>query len=268
MSTTVHIPAATRSPMDPMRRRSLIAGVLYLLTFVSIPTLALYKPVKDQVGTFVLGAGSDTGLMWGALSEVVVGLAGIGTAVVLFPVLKRQSETAALGIVTARLLETSLIFVGVISLLTIVTLRTDVAGTAGADSSSLVTAGHSLVAVYTWTFLLSQSLMPVIVDLLLGYLLYRSGLVPRILPLIALVGAPLLLASDLAIFFGVYSNVSPFAVLAALPVAVFEFSFGVYLVVKGFRVSSPLMTQPSTDVRVPSPRTGGRQLEERGAEVS
>jgi len=96
MSATMHLPAATRAP-DPMRRIARIAGVLYLLTFVSIPTLGLYQPVKDEVGTFVLGAGGSTGLMWGAVSEVVVGLAGIGTAVVLFPVRKRQSETAALG---------------------------------------------------------------------------------------------------------------------------------------------------------------------------
>jgi hypothetical protein len=255
-----------------MRRTARIAGVLYVLTFVSIPTLGLYKPVKDHVGTFVLGAGSDTGVMWAALSEVVVGVAGIGTAVVLFPVLKRQSETAALGVVAARLLETSLIFVGVISMLSIVALRNDVAGAAGTDSASLVTTGHSLVAVYTWTFLLSQSLMPVVVDLLLGYLLYRSGLVPRILPMIAFVGAPLLLASDLAVFFGLYENVSLLALVAALPVAVFELSFGVYLIVKGFNPSSPLMTQPNTDIRppapVPAPRAGAMELDERGAEVS
>jgi hypothetical protein len=174
-----------------MRRTARLAGVLYLITFVSIPTLGLYKPVKDHAN-FVLGVGSGTGLLWGALSEVIVGLAGIGTAVVLFPVLKRQSETAALGIVTLRVLETSLIFVGVISLLSIVTLRTDVAGTTGADPAALVAVGHSQVAVYNRTFLLSQSLMPAFVDLLLGYVLYRSRLVPRILPIVAFVGAPLL----------------------------------------------------------------------------
>lgn len=191
--------------------------------------------MKDQVGTFILGAGSDTGVLWGALSEVVVGIAGIGTAVVLYPVAKRVSQTAALGFVTARVLETSLIFAGVISLLTVITLRNDVAGTTGADSGSLVTIGHSLLAVYTWTFLLSQSLMPVFCDLLLGYVLYRSRLVPRVLPLIAFVGAPLLLASDIAIFFGVYTNVSLTALFAGLPVAVFELSLGIWLIVKGFK---------------------------------
>jgi hypothetical protein len=235
MTTTASITAATRPSQNPMRRRARIAGALYLLTFVSIPTLSLYKPVKDDVGAFLLGAGSENGVMWAALSEVVVGLAGISTAVVLFPVLKRQDQSAALGIVTARLVETSLIFVGVVSMLTVVTLRDDVVGSAGTDPAALLTTGHTLVATYTWTFLLSQSLMPVFVDLLLGYLLYRSGLVPRILPIIAFVGAPLLLLSDIAIFFGVYENVSPLALLAAVPVAVFELSFGVYLLVKGFR---------------------------------
>ena len=94
MTATVHTPPATRPPMDPMRRRSLAAGILYLITFVSIPSLALYKPVKNQVGAFVLGAGSDTGVMWAALSEVIVGLAGIGTAIVLFPVACKKQENA------------------------------------------------------------------------------------------------------------------------------------------------------------------------------
>lgn len=225
----------TRDRMDPMRKTALAAGILYVITFVSIPTLALYKPVKDHVGTFILGAGSDTGVVWGALSEIIVGLAGIGTAVVLYPVMKRVSRTAALGLVTTRILEASLIFVGVVSLLSIITLRTDVAGTAGANSASLITTGHALVAGYNRSFLVSQSLMPVFTDLLLGYLLYQSGLVPRILPIIAFVGAPLQLASFIAMFLGAYTSTSPLAALAALPVAVFEFGFGVYLIVKGFR---------------------------------
>jgi hypothetical protein len=216
-----------------MRRTSLAAGILYLITFVSIPTLFLYNPVRDA--DFVLGAGSDTGVLWGAFSEVIVALAGIGTAVVLFRVAKRQSETAALGFVTARVLEAALIIVGVVSLLSLITLRQDVAGTAGADPASLITTGHTLVATYDWAFLLSQSLIPVFNALCLGYVMFRSGLVPRILPVIGLLGAPLLLASDIAIFFGVYERMAPVAALAALPIAAWEFSLGVYLTVKGFK---------------------------------
>ncbi|WP_425861903.1 DUF4386 domain-containing protein [Arthrobacter sp. TWP1-1] len=229
------------------------AGVLYVLTFVSIPTLALYKSVKDDAGAFVLGAGSTTGVQWGALSEVVVGLAGIGTAVVLYPVAKRISQTAALGFVAARLVETCLIFVGVVSLLSIITLRNDVAGTAGTDSASLVTMSYSLVTSYKWTFLLSQSLMPVACDMFLGYVLYRSALVPRILPIIAFIGAPLLLASDIAVFFGAYGQVSPIAALAALPVAVFELSLGIWLIARGFK-ATPL-TDDGEPVRPGRPDT-------------
>jgi hypothetical protein len=240
---TSRIPPASKKPdpvrrMDPMRRTALTAGILYLLTFVSLPTLVLYQPVRNAVGTFVLGAASDTGVLWGAFSEIVVGLAGLATAVVLYPVTKRVSRTAALGLVTARLIETSLLFVGVVHLLSILTLRNTITGTVGADSSALVTVSQALVAGYNWTFLLSGSLMPVACDLLLGYLLFRSGLVPRILPIIAFIGAPLLLVSDIAVFTGVVPQVSAITGLAALPVAVFEFSLGVWLIIKGFRAEA------------------------------
>ena len=241
MSATAGSPLVQRASADPMRRTALVAGVLYLVTFVSIPTLALYKPVQDNVGTFLLGAGSDAGVRWGALSEVIVGLAGIGTAVVLFPVLKRQSETAALGLVATRILEASLIFVGVASLLSMIALRDQMAGTAGADSASLAIAGRSLLGSYNGAFLVSQSLMPILNDLLLGYLFYRSRLVPRVLPIVAFIGAPLLLASDLAVFFGAYDRTAPLAALGALPIAVFELATGVWLTVKGFNPSSPLL---------------------------
>jgi hypothetical protein len=234
MTLTAPTPGVIRPPPDTMRRTSLAAGVLYLLTFVSIPTLFLYDPVRDDPD-FVLGAGSDTGVLVAAFSEVVVALAGIGTAVVLYRVAKRQSETAALGFVASRVVEGSLIIVGVVSLLSLVTLRNDVAGTAGADPASLVTTGRTQLATYDWTFLLSQSLMPVFNALCLGYVMYRSGLVPRILPVLGLIGAPLLLASDIAIFFGVYDRVDTVAALAFIPIAAWELSLGVYLTVKGFR---------------------------------
>jgi Domain of unknown function (DUF4386) len=253
MTITAHTPAPTPWPApDPMRRTSLAAGILYLITFVSIPTLFLYEPLRDDPD-FVLGAGSGTGVLWGALSEVVVALAGIGTAVVLFRVAKLQSETAALGFVTARVLEGALILVGVASVLSVITLRQDVAGTSGADPASLITTGQTAVATYDWAFLLSQSLIPVFNALCLGYVMYRSGLVPRILPVIGLLGAPLLLASDIAIFFGAYDRMAPVAALAALPIAAWEFSLGVYLTVKGFRPAAVAALTATDRNAAPSP---------------
>lgn len=269
-ATTAHTLAATPVTPDPMRGRARLAGVLYVITFVSIPTLWLYEPVKDHAA-FVLGAGNTSGVMAGALSEVIVGLAGTATAVVLFPVLRRQSESAALGVVTARVIETALIFTGVVSLLTLITLRNDVTGTAGVDRASLITAGHTQVAVYNSTFLLSQALMPVIVDLLLGYLLYRSRLVPRVLPTVAFIGAPLLLANDIAIFFGAYAKGSALDGLATIPIAAFELAFGIWLIVKGFNPASPLFARPNPGVgmpaAIPSPRKSGR-LHEQEADIS
>jgi Domain of unknown function (DUF4386) len=264
-ATTLQTPVTP----DAMRGRARLAGVLYVITFVSIPTLWLYEPAKDHAD-FVLGAGSSSGVMAGALSEVIVGLAGTATAVVLFPLLRRQSESAALGVVTARVIETALIFTGVVSMLTLISLRDDVAGTTGADRASLITAGHTEVAVYNSTFLISQALMPVIVDALLGYLLYRSRLVPRILPIVALVGAPLLLANDIALFFGAYDKGSALDGLATLPIGVFELAFGIWLIVKGFNPASPLFAKPDRAVdtwaRIPAPRTSGER-DEQGADV-
>src|SRR5207245_2049032 len=188
------------------------------------PTLFLSIPVKGA--NCISGAGPDTSAIIGGISEIIVALAGIGTAVVLFPVLKRQNETAALGLVAARILESGTIFVGVAFLLSIVTLRQ-----AGAGAAGLVT-GHALVVLYDRIFLLGQSFMPAICDLLLGILLYQSRLVPRGLSLIGIVGAPILLASYIAVLFGLIGQHAPLAGLSALPVALFEFSLGVWLVVK------------------------------------
>ena len=196
MTTTVQTPAtkaAKRIPMTSTRKTALVAGVFYLITFISIPTLALYGPVKNH-RDWILSSGSHTGVLVGGFLEVIVALAGIGTAVTLYPVVKRQNEGLALGFVTSRLLEGGMIFAGVVSLLSLVTLRQDLGGAAGANAAALVTTGASHVAVYNWTFLLGQSLMPAINALLLGTLLYRSRLVPRFLPVLGLIGAPLLLA--------------------------------------------------------------------------
>jgi len=215
--------------MSPLRKTALVAGVLYLLTFVSIPTLFLYVPVHGA--NYIIGAGPDTSAIIGGILEIIVALAGIGTAVVLFPVLKKQNEAAALGLVASRILESGTIFVGVAFLLSIVTLRQ-----AGVGAAGLVT-GHALVVLYDRIFLLGPSFMPAICDLLLGILLYQSRLVPRGLSLIGIVGAPILLAGYIAVMFGLIGQHAPLAGLSALPVALFEFSLGVYLIVKGFKPS-------------------------------
>jgi hypothetical protein len=231
INTAIITGAATkRIPMSSLRKTSLAAGVLYLLTFVSIPTLAIYGPVKSA--NYILSSGPDTSAIIGGILEIIVALTGIGTAVVLYPVLRKQNETTSLGLVAARILESGTIFVGVAFLLSIVTLRQ-----AGAGADALATS-YTLVALYDRIFLLGQSFMPAICDLLLGFLLYHSRLVPRGLSLIGIVGGPVLLIGYFAILFGFIGQHAPLAGLLAIPVALFEFSLGIYLVVKGFKPST------------------------------
>ena len=239
MATTVQAPAtktAKRVPMTSTRKTALTAGIFYLITFISIPTLALYGPVKNH-RDWILSSGGHPAVLVGGFLEVIVALAGIGTAVTLYPVVKRQNEGAALGFVTARVLEAAMIVTGAVSLLSLLTLRHDLGGTAGATPAALVTTAASHVAVYNWTFLLSQTLMPGINALLLGSLLYRSRLVPRIIPALGLIGGPLLIIAVFATLAGQHSSLAGLAGLPVIPVAAWELSLGVWLAVKGFNPS-------------------------------
>ncbi|MDD2858967.1 MAG: DUF4386 domain-containing protein [Candidatus Nanopelagicales bacterium] len=234
MTTTVHARPATKARMTNTRRSSLAAGICYLLTFISIPTLFLYNKAKTDPD-FILGSNDGMPVMWGGVLELIVGLAGIGTAVALYPVVKRQNESLALGFVAARTLEAALIFVGVASIVSLVALQQDFGTAPGADTSALVLVGASHASSYQWAFTVSQSLMPGINALLLGTLMYRSRLVPRILPLMGLIGAPLLITSTFATVAGLNEPLSAWSALSALPVAAWELSLGIYLLTKGFK---------------------------------
>jgi Domain of unknown function (DUF4386) len=215
--------------MNSLRKRSLVAGVFYLLTFVSIPTLALYRSVRGP--NFVTGPGPDGPVILGVLLEMVVALAGIGTAVALYPVLRRQGEARAVGFVGSRVLEAATIYIGIVSLMSIVTLRR-----AGGGTGALAVA-QGLASQYQWTFFFGQSFIPAVNGVLLGSLLYESRLVPRWLPVLGFIGAALLVGSWFFVLFQFYGAVSPAAALAALPIAVWEFSLGVYLTFRGFKPS-------------------------------
>jgi hypothetical protein len=234
--------------MGSLRKTALVAGIFYLITFISIPTLALYGPLKNH-RDWILGSGGHTGVLVGCLLEVIVALAGIGTAVTLYPVVKRQHEGIALGFVTSRVLEGAMIFTGVLSLISLVKLGHS--GASGAAAASLVTTGASHVATYNATFLLGQTLMPAINAPLLGSLFYRSRLVPRVLPVLGLIGGPLLIAAVIAVLFGGIEQISVWTGLATLPVAAWEFSLGVWLVTKGFR-PSPVTAGMAADSPAPA----------------
>ena len=218
--------------MDTTRKLALAAGVLYLVTFVaSIPTLGLKAPLVDHAD-WILGNGSGNRVIFAGLLDFVCGVAGIGTAVALYPIVRRYTRTSAIGFVTTRSLEAAILVVGAISLLSVVTLRSHVVG---ADSASLMATSRALVAQHDWSFRFGPGLMPAFNALFLATAMYRFRLVPRIIPLVGLVGAPLLVASTVVTMFGGPSQTSSTAMLAALPIATWELSVGVYMIVKGVK---------------------------------
>ena len=223
--------------------------MFFIITFVaSIPALLLYEPLLRH-HNYILGAGTDTRIAFGALLEIITAIANIATAVVLYPILKRQSQSISLGYVASRTLESTVIVIviGIVSVLSVVTLRQDVGGARAADGASLVLAGRSLVVIHDWTFLLGPAFCAGFgTGLLLGYLMYKSGLVPRgMVALLGLIGGPLLFASATAIMFGAYKNGSRAAFLLALPETAWEASLGIHLIVKGFKPSPILASRPA-----------------------
>jgi len=241
---------ATNGRMNSTRKIALVTGMLFVITFItSIPAaLILYVPVLTDPNYIVGGGAADNSVFLGASLELLLIIANIGTAVVLFPILKRVSEIAALGFVAARVIESAFIAVGILSLLTLVTLSQEAVGV---DAGSLVAVGSALVALHDWTFLLGPGFVVGVGNgLLLGYLMYRSGLVPRRLALLGLVAGPVLCASGIAILFGVFEAGSVWQAIATIPEFVWELSLGIYLIVKGFRPSAlaSLSTNPDNGV--------------------
>lgn len=237
MSNSVPNSASTRVPTDSWRKLALAGGLLYLITFVaSIPAVFLLAPVLSNPD-YIVSAGSDSQVLLGCFLDLVTALAGIGTAVALYPVIKRQSGAASIGFVTTRMFEGAVIVIGVVGLIAVVNLR-QVGAAAGTDESALVAVGQGLVAVRDVTFLVGPGLMPGLNAVFLGYVLYRSRLVPRLIPAMGLIGAPLFLASATLSILGVNEQVSLLSGLALPLIFFWELSVGIWLTFKGFRPSA------------------------------
>jgi hypothetical protein len=233
--------------MDATRKAALYAGLFYIGTFVfSIPALGLYKGVLDDPN-FVLGSGDDQGVLWGGIIEVLTALTGIGTAVAVYPVIKRHGPSRSIGFVASRTLEAAMIFSGVLAVLAVYTLRQH-----GGDPSTLTTTADGLVAFKDWTFLLGPGVAPAINALCFATILYTSRLVPRWIPTLGLIGAPLLIASSAGSLFGGWEQVSGVGLSMALPIAVWELSVGVYMIVNGFR-SPPAETRRALETVAAAP---------------
>ena len=237
MTTAQSIPTqAGRTPADPTRRAATIVGWLFVLTYVtSITTkVALYPPLLE--GNYITGPGQDTRVLWGAFSEAILIIASIGTATAMYTVIKHRYPNLAVSFIAARIMESVFIGVGILSVLTVVTLRQDYASTDGASSAGLSAVGDALLVMQQWTFNLGPAFVVGVGNgVILGFIMYRTGLVPRRLAVLGLVGGPLIIATGSAAVLGLIEPGGAVQQLSAAPEFFWELGLGIYLIVKGFR---------------------------------
>jgi hypothetical protein len=240
MTTTARTPVSKntqRVPMSPLRKSALLVGILFVITYITaiLAKFVLYPPLLEDPA-YLLSDGPDTMASWGALAELILIIANIGTAVALYPVLRRRYPGLALGFVTARVMESVFIAVGVLSILSIVTMRQDFASNGATDPATITTVGHAFVTLQEWTFILGPGFVVGVGNgILLGYMLYRSNLVPRGMAILGLVGGPLVCISGAAVVLGLIEGGSVVQTMACMPEFFWELSLGIYLIVKGFK---------------------------------
>ena len=218
------------------QRNARIFGVLFIITFLtSIPALALYQPVLDDPAAYIAGDGKDSQIYLGAFLELLLIIANVGTAVVLYPIVRRQNELLAIGYVAARVIECVFIAGGIIFVLGVVSLRKD-----SPDAADLAV---SLAALKDWTFLFGPGfIVPFGNGLILGYLMYTSGLVPRRMAWLGLIGGPLLLFSSIGTLFDWWDAGTTVPALLVIPEFLWELSLGIYAAVWGFRRDAPILS--------------------------
>ena len=221
--------------MDQDQRHARIFGVLFILTFItSISALALFQSVLDDPAGYIAGGGKDNQIYLGALLEFLLIIANVGTAVVLYPIVRRQNEALAIGYVAARIIECVFIAAGIIFVLGVVSLRQD-----SPDAADLAV---SLAQLKDWTFLLGPGLVvPFGNGLILGYLMYTSGLVPRRMAWLGLIGGPLLLIGNFGVLFDWWDQTGVVSLLV-IPEFIWEAFLGIYCAIWGFRKESPILS--------------------------
>jgi hypothetical protein len=227
--------------MSTDQKRARWFGVLYLITFAtSIPALLLFQPVLDDPVGYIAGTGHDKRVLFGAFLELLLIISNIGTAVVIVPIMWRRYKELSIGYVTARLFESAFILVGVLSVVAVITLRNQ---TAGANEG---TVAYALAAIKDWTFLLGPGWVVGLGNgLILGYMMYRSQLVPRPWPWIGMVGGPLLTLTGTLILFGgnhPSGTLHGLQGIATIPEFVWELFLGIYCTVWGFRKEAPILS--------------------------
>ncbi len=220
------------------RMRAILTGILFPLTDITaIAGLLLYQPLLTNPLFITTLNVNQNPILLGTLLEIILAACGAGTALVLYPILKKQNQSLALGYVIFRAIESIIILIGVMCMLTVLALRADFLAVGG-DIAMYQTIGKALVTLQKWTFIFGPNIILPINATMLGYLLFKSKLVPRVISSLYLFDAPILFIASMWIVFGVYPQTTPFAIIIAMPLLAFEVLFSLYLIIKGFNRSA------------------------------
>lgn len=224
--------------MDSNRTNAILIGALFVIAAITaILGLALYQPALNDPEYIIKGSVNASQVIWGALCELVLAFSVIGISIMMYPILNKENEISAIGYVCFRLLEATIIIIGIISMLSIVTLSQVYAKTAGSDSTSFIIAGKLLAVVHDWTFLLGPNLALGPSTLMMSLILYKSKLVPRFISILGLIGGPLIFSCAVMVMFGTFLQISVWGALLAIPVFAYEMTLAVWLIGKGFNSS-------------------------------
>jgi len=236
MTTTVQTVDRSRTAPDPTRRAATIVGWLFVLTYVTsiAAKIGFYPPLFD--GNYITGPGQDSRVLWGAFSETILIIANIGTATAMYTVVKQRYPNLGLSFIAARIMESVFIGVGVLAVLTVVTLRQDYAAADDQSAAGLAVVGDAFLAMQEWTFNLGPAFVVGVGNgCILGWMMFRSGLVPRRLAVLGLIGGPFIIATGSAAVLGLIEPGGAVQQLSAAPEFFWELGLGIYLIVKGFR---------------------------------
>ena len=224
--------------MDSNRKNEIFVGVLFILAAVTaIIGLALYQPILNDADYIVKASANETQVIWGAFCELILAFSVIGIAVMMYPILNKENESIAIGYVCFRLLEATIIIIGIISLLSVVTLNQEFTKAVNPNVISFLTAGKLLITLHNWTFLFGPNLALGPGTLMMSFVLYKSKLVPRFIYILGLIGGPLIFLCAVLVMFGVFLQISIWGLLLAIPVFAYEMTLAIWLIVKGFNSS-------------------------------
>lgn len=246
--------------METNRNIAIIIGALFLIAAVaSIVGRLFYGPILNDP-EYIISGSSHSPTSWGAILEIITAFAVIGTSVTLYPTLKEYNERMALAAVCFRLAEATFIVIGILCLLTIVTLNLQLAKALHPDTTSYLLAGKLLVAFHNWTFLYGPNVLLGPSTFMTAYILYKTKLVPRFVSVLGLAGGPMIFSCGVLVTLGLFDQISVWGALLAIPVFTYEMSLAIWLIVKGFNAKPPAVAAVLNLFQLSAEKTTGKEL--------